>query len=448
MKKLIIIIALLLIAAECLPQYRIGTGKSNITPAAPVWLSGYASRTKPSEGKLNDLWVKALVIEQGKKHKAVIVTADIIGFTHELSQDIIRTIVEKHNLERSQILINSSHTHSGPVIWPGLSLMYGLRDSDLLALVSYSVELRSAVLNAVDSAFGNLTAGQIETGHGTAAFAINRRQESEKGVVIGLNPSGPVDHDVPVIKFSSISGETIAVLFGYACHNTTLSGYEINGDYAGFAQAELERMYPGTMAMYMAGCGADQNPEPRRAVEHAERHGQELATAVSGVLEGNLERVQKRPVSAFTTAELEFPAFNPERFRKELEDKDVYRKRRAVFLLEAYDRGYDLDRLSYPVQVVRFGRDLSILALAGEVVVDYSLQAKKRYPRENLFVAGYCSEVPCYIPTVRIIKEGGYEPDNSMIYYGLPGPFSDNVEEKITAAIHRVMRKAGAKEGH
>jgi neutral ceramidase len=448
MKRLLFVTALLLMAAECLPQYRIGTGKSNITPAAPVWLSGYASRTRPSEGKLHDLWVKALVIEHGRKHRAVIITADIIGFTHELSKDIIKTLAEKYNLDRSQILINSSHTHSGPVIWPGLSLMYGLRDSDLLTLVSYSMELRSAVLNAVDTAFGNLTDGKIETGHGTAAFAINRRQASEKGVVIGLNPSGPVDHDVPVIKFSSIPGEMIAVLFGYACHNTTLSGYEINGDYAGFAQAELERMYPGTIAMYMAGCGADQNPEPRRTVESAVNHGESLAKAVAGVLEGRLEQVRKPPVTAFITADLEFPAFDPERFRKELEDKDTYRKRRAVFLLEAYDRGYDLDRLSYPVQVVRFGRELSILGLAGEVVVDYSLQAKKRYPRENLFVAGYCTEVPCYIPTVRIIKEGGYEPDNSMIYYGLPGPFSENVEEKINAAIHRVMRKAGARDGH
>jgi hypothetical protein len=122
-----------------------------------------------------------------------------------------------------------------------------------------------------------------------------------------------------------------------------------------------------------------------------------------------------------------------------------YRAARAQFILSAIDKGYDVNTLSYPVQAVRFGNDFTILALGGEVVVDYSLNAKRRYPRENLFVAGYSSEVPCYIPSVRVLKEGGYEPETSMIYYGMSGPFSENVEEKVFSAIDRVMRKTGAK---
>jgi hypothetical protein len=114
-------------------------------------------------------------------------------------------------------------------------------------------------------------------------------------------------------------------------------------------------------------------------------------------------------------------------------------------MLEAIDKGYDISTISYPVQAVRFNKDFTILALGGEVVVDYSLNTKKRYPLENMFVAGYSTEVQCYIPSARVLKEGGYEPDNSMIYYGLPGPFAGNVEEKVTGAIDLVLKKTGAK---
>ena len=83
--------------------------------------------------------------------------------------------------------------------------------------------------------------------------------------------------------------------------------------------------------------------------------------------------------------------------------------------------------------------------MSDEVVVDYSLKMKKEYSNENLFVAGYCTEVMCYIPTSKELDEGGYEPDASMIYYGLPCPFANNVEEKIVNAIHRVMKHVGAR---
>jgi hypothetical protein len=114
-------------------------------------------------------------------------------------------------------------------------------------------------------------------------------------------------------------------------------------------------------------------------------------------------------------------------------------------MLEAWDKNYDVSRLLYPVQAVRFNKDFTILGLSGEVVVDYSLTAKKMYPDENLFVSGYCTEVPCYIPSRRVLLEGGYEPETSMIYYGLPGPFADNVEEKVFSAVKQVMKKTGAK---
>lgn len=113
-------------------------------------------------------------------------------------------------------------------------------------------------------------------------------------------------------------------------------------------------------------------------------------------------------------------------------------------MLEAYNKDWTPHHLSYPVQAVRFGAGLCILSLSDEVVVDYSLRAKREFAGENLFVSGYSSEVMCYIPSERVLKEGGYEGAESMIYYGFPGPFAAGVEERIFRAIRLVMKNVGA----
>ena len=112
-------------------------------------------------------------------------------------------------------------------------------------------------------------------------------------------------------------------------------------------------------------------------------------------------------------------------------------------MLEAYNRGWPVDNLSYPIQAIRFNKDFTILALSDEVVVDYSLAMKREYAGENLYVAGYCNEVQCYIPSRRVLREGGYEGGESMIYYGMPGPFADDVETRIDKTIRRVMKNVG-----
>ncbi len=286
----------------------------------------------------------------------------------------------------------------------------------------------------------------ISSGHGSAGFAINRREPTEKGVAIGLNASGPVDHDVPVIVVTRTGGSIKAVLFSYACHNTTLSLYSINGDYSGFAQIDIEKANPGATALFIEGCGADQNPNPRGTIENAEEHGRSLADAVNVVItDGNLKPVNPPIRTGFTATTLDFMPFDPEVYRKELLDTDIYRQRRAELMLEAYNKGYDATKYPYRIQVVRFGKDLAILGMSGEVVVDYPIRLKKMYVKENLLVAGYCNEVQCYIPSKRIIEEGGYEPESSMIYYAYPGPFKTSVEEKVVAAVRKSMKQAGAR---
>ena len=445
MKKLSISFLLLACCISLGAQIKVGIAQKAITPKTPVWLSGYASRNKPSTEILHDLWAKALVIEENPGNRIVIVTTDILGLTHEISEAVASSVNKKYGIKRSQLLLNSSHTHSGPAIWPSLSVIFNLNTADQQSAGQYTQKLSQDIVEVIDMAMNNLAPMEISCGHGSADFAINRRQPTDKGVIIGLNPGGPVDHDVMVLKIASPEGDLKAVLFGYACHNTTSNTYLVNGDFAGFAQIELEKANQGVVAMYLQGCCADQNPQPRGSIELAAEHGKSLAEAVQKTLSGDMHPVRTPIRTDFITVDLDFPPFNPEVYEKEITGSDQYRQRRAMLILEAYNKGWKVDRLPYPVQAIRFNNDLTILALSGEVVVDYSLRSKREYAKENLFVAGYCNEVQGYIPTKRVLEEGGYEPETSMIYYGLPGPFANNVEDKVFSAIHTVMKHVGAR---
>lgn len=444
-RKIFILLLILASASLADAQLKVGVARKSITPETPVWLTGYASRNKPSTEILHDLWAKALVIEENSRKRVVIVTLDILGLSHDISEEVTQRLIQIHGIDRSQLILNSSHTHSGPVIWPALSMIFDFSPEDQKSAVKYARKLTDDIVEVVNMAFASLDPVKLSYGCGTADFAVNRRQPTERGVVIGVNPEGPVDHNVPVMMAVDQKNTIKAILFGYACHNTTSSSYLVNGDYAGFAQIEIEKMYPGSVAMYIAGCGADQNPNPRGSLELAAQHGKTLADGVRKAMEGELRDVRPPVRTGYAVAELQFRPFDPEIYRKEITGSDIYMQRRARLMLEAYNKGWDMTKYNYPVQAVRFNNDFTLLALTGEVVIDYALAAKKKYPGENMFVAGYCTEVQCYIPSKRILSEGGYEPVSSMIYYGFPGPFADDVEERVMDAVSQVMKKSGAK---
>lgn len=107
-------------------------------------------------------------------------------------------------------------------------------------------------------------------------------------------------------------------------------------------------------------------------------------------------------------------------------------------MLKTYDEGAPLRQLPYLVQAIALGA-LNLLALSGEVMVDYALRAKRELGDELLIVAGYCNDVPAYIPSERVRNEGGYEAGDAMIYFGLPTRFAAGVEEEIFSAIHEVI---------
>jgi neutral ceramidase len=422
---------------------RAGVGRVNITPDGPIWMTGYGSRTHASTGVLQPLWAKALAIEDAKSGRVVIITTDLIGLPRSITDVVSARLQKEYGLDRARLLFNSSHTHTGPLVRGNLITMFDLNPVDLAKVEEYGQKLTDQMVQVVAQALGDLSPATLDYGFGETGFAMNRRQSSPTGVKIGVNPEGPMDRSVPVVRVRSSDGKLRAVLLGYACHNTTLTGefYEISGDYAGYAQAAVEQAHPGTTALFLMLCGGDQNPNPRSTVALAQQHGSALATEVDRVLGGKLTPLKGPVRAALEVTELAFAAHTREQFEKELTSNNASAVRRAKAMVKAYDDRAPVRRTPYPVQAIRLNRDLTILALGGEVVVDYDLRAKREFPRGNLIVAGYSNDVMCYIPSRRILNEGGYEAVDSMIYYGQPGPFDQDVEDRIFASIHRVMKR-------
>jgi hypothetical protein len=425
---------------------RAGAARVDITPEGPIWMSGYASRNHPSTGIRQHLFARALAVDDGAGARLAIVSTDLVGLPPVVAEQVATQAQQQFGIARSRFLLNSSHTHTGPVIWPGLAAMFTGSENEEQKLHEYAARLVDQLVAVVGKAFEDLAPAQMGIGFGQAGFAMNRREPTLNGVKLGVNPSGPTDHEVPVIRVTGADGRLRAVVFAYACHNTTLNGdfYEITGDYAGYAEAALEADYPGATALFLELCAGDQNPNPRGTVDLAERHGRELAAEVRRVLGGSLRQLRPPVRTAWATTTLPFAPQSPATYETDLANPKALAalKRRARSMLD-----FPITATPYAVQAIRFGKDLTLLALSGEVVVDYDLRAKREYPGEPLIVAGYSNGVMCYVPTERVLSEGGYEAVDSMIYYGMPGPFQPGVEGRVFDAIHQAMKQVGRKPG-
>ena len=249
---------------------------------------------------------------------------------------------------------------------------------------------------------------------------------------------GPDDHDVPVLRVSRPDGSLLSVVFGYACHCTVLDFNRFCGDYAGFAQAELESRHPGATALFVAGCGGDQNPIPRRSLELAERYGKELAGDVESVLAGPMQAIERGIATSYEEIALTFAKLpTREQMEKDTQDANFYIASRARHLLHVVEsRGRLEPTYPYPVEAWKLD-GLTWIFLGGEVVVDYSLRIKRNLGSSHTWVSAYCNDVMAYIPSKRVLQEGGYEGATAMIYYGQPSAWAESVEEAIIEAVGR-----------
>jgi hypothetical protein len=442
------------LAAPSPGGFRAGTAKARITPEKMSWMTGYGGRNKRAERVHDELYARALALEDERGRRVVLVAADILGFSPVLNRAIRREAKARHGLADGDLMLVASHTHGGPSIpqRPSLEVFHGLSDEDAKEIFEYADWLQARVLGVIAGALASLEPVRLSLARTEAHFGVNRRVRQPNGSVrFGEDAKGAKDPDVPVLWVEGGRGVR-AVVFGYACHCTAMGAvYEYNADWAGPAAEIIERGLPsGAVALFATGCGADLNPSPRSAgFDIPEKQGIQMAAAVLGVKPGlgNLRPIGGPLRTAYRVIDLPLEKGPPrELLEKGLSSSNVYRKRHSQEMLKLLDAGKLPSVVPLPLQAWRFGDHLTVVAIGGETCVDYALRLKHELGPDLTWVVGYANEVPCYIPSERVLAEGGYEAGwdlefqrtlagGSILYYGWPVPLAPGLEERIVRAV-------------
>ncbi len=446
LRNLVIIGLFAAIASPYLPGsgWKAGAASVCITPRESMWMAGYAARSKPSEGKIHELYARAVALQDGSGNRLVILSTEVIGILREDRDWLERELGTAPGLKPEEFLVNVSHTHSGPELRVDKAVLYGIPDEQVEKSRIYREAFRRSLAEAARKALADMVPVTLDFSSARAGFAMNRRLKTDQGYVIAPNSSGPVDHQVPVMKITGQDDSIKALLFGYACHATVMDFYKFSGDWPGFAQHEIEKRFPGCTAMFINGCSADQNPTPRRRLELAEHYGETIANAVEAAILAQQEPVKGPLRVRLAEINLRFENIPGLRELEAMrESGDKYDVRRANALLaELEAKGSIHDTYPYLVQVVEFGDSLILAALSGEVVVDYSLRLKQEISSRRVWVAGYSNDVMGYIPSRRVQEEGGYEGGGALRYSTLPGTWGCDTEDLIVAKIKNLAGQA------
>lgn len=428
--------------------WKAGVAKAIITPEKGVWLAGYGSK-RPPDGKLHDLWMKALALEDPKGQRVVLVASDFQGIPKDMTDRVFDQLQKKLKLQRRQVMITFSHNHCGPRLGDDLVDYYPVEAEQVKLVEEYTAHMEVKMVELIGEALANLAPATLRVGAGRTTFAVNRRNNKEGDVPAllakGEPLKGPVDHAVPVLTVTGADKKLAAILFGYACHPTTLNFTKWCGDFPGFAQIKLEDAYPGALAMFVNTCGGDQNPLPRRKVELCEKYGHMLADAVKQALKQPMKAVAPGLRTAFAYIDLPYEkVITKEELQAATKDPSAIRKRWAERMLKKLDAGEKFAATyPYPLHAWRLGADTLMIGMGAETVVDYALRFKAKYG-PGTWVCGYADDMISYIPSRRVWAEGGYEGGPNLYEYGRPAlRWAGDIEERIADAVHKLVLAVG-----
>ena len=441
-------------APAAAPAYEFGFAKVDITPTQPQRLSGYGNRAAPFTGIDEHLWVRAMAIRRTGQDLSVLVSVESLGLPGALTKGIAARLEQKWGVPRSRFAVCFTHTHTAPFIEGAASNLFATPQTAAEDAVThaYTQFVANQVVKAAGQAIDDLAPGALYFAQGKVSFAQNRRVLKDgKWVGFGVNPDGPVDHSLPVLKVVDGHGHVRGIVYDYACHCTTFGSAHnrVNGDWAGYASKYLEQAFDGAVALCTIGCGADMNPPRDRlhALEFARKEGHEIADEVKRLFNRKMQAITAELTSSFGYAGLPVDRPSLDDLKKRLRSDRPQERRHAETMLAVQERmGRLPETYPAPIQVWRFDDQLVMVFLGGEVVVDYALRIKKEMQGVNTWVAAYANDLFGYVASERVRREGGYEVDSSMIYYNQPGPWMRGTEEVLMRRLHELLdtqRKEG-----
>ncbi len=428
-----------LFAAES--RIRIGVAKVDVTPTTPVVMAGYGSRSREFEGIDTKLWARAMVI--GDSHPAAIVVIDNCGVTRGVTEQLASR-VKKLGIGPDRLIVAATHTHNAPnlvgyasILWKGRTTPE--QDKSTAEYTTFAIrQMESAIAKALADR-EPMTLGWAQ---GRATFGGNRRVlKNGSWAGFGFQRNGPVDHTLPLMAARDASGAIRAIWANYACHCTTAGSRNfIGGDWAGFANRSIEQHFPKAISLMTIGCGADVGPQPTGNLKYAQQHGESIAKEVQTLLAGQTRPLNVEPT--IVSKRIKLPLVEPKpRSHWESQLRSTgFKHQLAKSMLEHLDKnGAIPSDVDYPLTVWKFGNELAMVFLAGEVVVDYSLRLKRELDSERLWITAWANDMPGYIPSRRVLVEGGYEAEFSQIYYGKPGPYATQVEDTLVHAVKELV---------
>ncbi|MBN2137246.1 MAG: neutral/alkaline non-lysosomal ceramidase N-terminal domain-containing protein [Sedimentisphaerales bacterium] len=379
-----------------------GAARVDITPPAVVWLSGYASRNKPSDGIEDPLYAKTLVLDDGQSRIAI-VSADLLWVPLDITTRVRRKVKEQIGITEENILICATHTHFGPKIdritkdWP---------DSPASEVnKSYVEGLEDKIVESILTANKNLQAVKLGAAKGQAPEIVyNRRTKKPDGTVamtFRLPAAsddltfGPTDPEVGILRIQNASGSVLAAVVNFACH--PVSGakdaekfYSISADYPGYT-AQVVEQTEGGICLFTLGTAGNMNPVRLNRENPRSKIGKALGGEV-------VRRIQFAPVSS-------------EIMLKAMKKTIVLPVKKDLPPERVKDSEKGKETLTTEIQALRLG-DVYILGLPGEILVEIGLDIKKRTAIEHLFIVSLSNDACGYVCLREAYKEGGYEPDS------------------------------------
>ena len=414
-------------------QYQVGVAKIDITPNYPIRLSGYGARREETSEISQRIYAKSLVISHQDDDPFVLILVENVGIPNHLTKEISNRLGRVAGVSEERFVICSTHTHSAPCLSGMLPTLFGqpIPSDHQQRIEQYTVELVNQLEDVAKSAIDCRIPAHLAWTIGNVGFGKNRRPEG-----------GPVDHSLPVLLARNKNGNPIAIWASYACHTTTLSLNCINGDWAGYAMEQIEATYSSATAYISLGCAADINPHPRGEFEHARQHGHTLANEINRSVESGMKPITGKLSGTVKRISLPFDTIPSRKEWEKRAKQDGALGYHAKVQLKKLDSGEKLQTaISYPIQTWAFSEELLIVFLAGEVVVDFAHRLKDELDHNRLWINAYSNDLPCYIPSVRILNEGGYEGKDAMIYFDRPTHFKPEVEELIISEVHKLTPK-------
>lgn len=407
----------------------------DITPVMDVFMDGYGARNGLSKGVHDSIYANSLLLKDNGS-SFLILSMDILSIKREKADEIKQKIAAKYGLSGQNILIHATHVHSGPALAAKLSRG---------CIEEYVKFFDEQVMKSVDMCFKDTKTGTLYYGEGETYIGMSRRQRAGGEVRLAPAPDVPVDRKLSVVVIKDKNEKIAAVIFNCACHPATMGGdnYLISAEFPGVARKVIEESFPGSTSLFIQGACGDINPaviskgsEYRQAYfSDVEFSGKILANDVSQVIKYGLKKVE--PSFGFHIRSLTLPIgeYRMEYFREMAESGQEYRRKYGKYMLEKIEKGEETKEVKYDLGIIRLASNLKMITFEGEVCSEYGVWIREFEPLVNIMIAGYSNGHKSYLPTKRILHEGGYEATVTYCWAGYPGPYAENVQDIVLNAV-------------